>query len=441
MKRMILPVIKKYWKLLLSIVVVSAMGCGLMSGMAGAFTSLEYSLNKYVRDNRYPDAYITTDVVNKKLAQDILAVEGVDAVNTRLCGDTMLLSSAGRYLSVRVFSHSDSDLQRFHIWESADAGEQDSIMLEYNFAVDNGIKAGEVVSVRVGEEMRDYAISAIVSAPETLKVQITDDAWGSHSDFGYVYAPIVLLEKEDKKERDNAMDELDEQGDKLNDAEKEAKGQLDDAEQQLKDAEALLAEKDNLFGDAQQTAMDKKRQLEETRRQLISTRSRLQDTLRELDASRPKLVSGISQLNDGIALLRQAKQALADIDGGIAELNDTRAQLTDSSVSGSVDMLRSLNSDISLDNLFEAADRLWSFTDVAAGYGINLDFSSEINSALNRIMDYIDRVEADRDYLGSEQVSDILNRAAAGEITTDDPDLITLVKGALHTPYTGLPPR
>jgi len=284
------------------------------------------------------------------------------------------------------------------------------------------------VSVRVGEEMRDYAISAIVSAPETLKVQITDDAWGSHADFGYAYAPVGLLEKEDKKERDNAIDELDEQGDKLNDAEKEAQGQLDDAEQQLKDAEALLAEKDELFADAQQTAMDKKRQLEETRKQLISTRSQLQDTLRELDASKPKLESGISQLNDGIALLRQAKQALADIDSGIAELNDTRAQLADSSVSGAVDMLRSLSPNLSLDELFNSADKLRSFTGVAAGYGINLDFSSGINSALNRIRDYIDRVEADREYLASDQVSDILNRATAGEITTDDPDLIRLVE-------------
>ena len=57
MKRMLFPVIKKYLKLLISIMLVSAMGCGIMTGLSSAYVSLETSLNDYVENYRYPHEY------------------------------------------------------------------------------------------------------------------------------------------------------------------------------------------------------------------------------------------------------------------------------------------------------------------------------------------------------------------------------------------------
>ena len=41
-------IIKKYWKLLLSILLVSAVGCVSMTGLASGYLSLERSLTHYV---------------------------------------------------------------------------------------------------------------------------------------------------------------------------------------------------------------------------------------------------------------------------------------------------------------------------------------------------------------------------------------------------------
>ena len=138
MRRMILPILKKYWKLLLSAMLVSALGCGIMVGMSSAYISLDGSLADYVRDYRYPSAVITTEVVNRSRIESLASIPGVTAVDARLCGDTYMIDTRGRYLSVRVFSCNEGDLQRFHVWEEAEAGDRDSVRLEYNFAVDNG---------------------------------------------------------------------------------------------------------------------------------------------------------------------------------------------------------------------------------------------------------------------------------------------------------------
>ena len=75
MKRMLFPIIKKYLKLLISIMLVSAMGCGIMTGLSSAYVSLETSLDNYVDDYNYPDAVITTDVTNRKKIDKLINKE------------------------------------------------------------------------------------------------------------------------------------------------------------------------------------------------------------------------------------------------------------------------------------------------------------------------------------------------------------------------------
>ena len=104
MNRMLFPVIRKYFKMLVSIMLVSAMGCGIMTGLSGAYVSLETSLDDYVENYRYPNAVITTDVTSRKNIDKLKEIKSVSQINVRLCGDTYIKSKEGRYLSVRVFS-------------------------------------------------------------------------------------------------------------------------------------------------------------------------------------------------------------------------------------------------------------------------------------------------------------------------------------------------
>ena len=128
-------IIKKYWKLLLSILLVSAVGCVSMTGLTSGYLSLERSLMQYIRDYGYPDGVIQTAVTTRDKADLLRSLPGISEVNTRLLGDTVMMSPSGRYLSVRAISFSDEDFQRFYYWQKTDPKEKDTILLEYNFLV------------------------------------------------------------------------------------------------------------------------------------------------------------------------------------------------------------------------------------------------------------------------------------------------------------------
>ena len=205
-------IIKKYWKLLLSILLVSAVGCAGMTGLSSGYLSLEQSLTHYVRDYGYPDGVIQTAVTTRDKADLLRSLPGISEVNTRLAIDTVMMSPSGRYLSVRAFSFSDEDFQRFHYWKKTDPEVKDVILLEYNFADYNGISAGDIVSIRVGDEYRKLQVAGIVSTPETLAVQPSQATWGENPDFGYIYFPIRLLEQGANPEYTGSKEELEGEG-------------------------------------------------------------------------------------------------------------------------------------------------------------------------------------------------------------------------------------
>ena len=196
---MILPIFKKYKKLLISIMLVSAMGCGFMTGLSASYTSLDVSLSNYLDEYCCPDAVITTDVTSRDVIDKLKIISSVSEINARMCGDTYLKSIRARYLSVRIFSYSPDDKQKFYFWERRDSEGKDEIYLEYNFANDNHIKAGDTVKVKADNEYNEYFVSGIVSCPETISVQPTDDSWGVNTDFGYAYVSAKLISDEYEK--------------------------------------------------------------------------------------------------------------------------------------------------------------------------------------------------------------------------------------------------
>ncbi len=428
MRRMILPIIKKYWKLLLSAMLVSALGCGIMIGMGGAYVSFDRSLNDYVHDNLYPSAVITTDVINRSRAESIAAIPGVTAVNTRLCGDTVMVDPGARYLSVRVFSMNDGDLQKFHIWDSFDCGDTQSVMLEYNYAVDNNIRAGDIVRFRLGEEYRSYVVSALVTAPETLSVQITDDSWGANPDFGFAYFSSDLLVKETEKEREKAREELDERGSELQDAKDDADKQFDDAKKQLDDAKALLEESEQNFLEARSEAEAQKKKLANAKKTLTENRRKLVKSISDLNAAEKQLRSGKAQVEDAIEKLEQARDALAQIDRNLAELNASYDELTAANVVSAIELMRDLPSDTPLDSIFDAHSRLTHFLALAAQYGFEYDENTPLSNIASELNLFISRVESDYSYLNSDTVRGLIERAQNGEDISGDPEYAHLAE-------------
>ena len=313
-------IIKKYWKLLLSTLLVSAVGCTSMTGLTSSYISLERSLTHYIRDYGYPDGVIQTDITTRDKADLLRALPGISEVNTRLLGDTVMRSPSGRHLSVRAISFSDGDPQRFYYWQKTDRAEKDTVLLEYNFADDNGISAGDTVSVRVGDEYRSYLVAGIVSMPETLAVQPTQTAWGENSDFGYLYVPVRLLEQEENLEYMKSKEELDDKAEELKAKQQEldsSRKRLLEQQAELEQAEAALQEK--------QTGLD-------------AGIAEAEAQQAQLDAAAEQIAAGEKE-PDGAGVLLKTKQAVleasytlleikqAELEAGIAEAEALRAKL------------------------------------------------------------------------------------------------------------------
>ncbi|MBR3015820.1 MAG: hypothetical protein IKH57_01870 [Clostridia bacterium] len=84
-------------------------------GSSSGYLSLQKNLNAYMREGGYPDAVITTDVINRKEMEALLSLDGIEAVSARLVGDGIMVSPSGRYLSARLISFDEEDIQKF-IW-------------------------------------------------------------------------------------------------------------------------------------------------------------------------------------------------------------------------------------------------------------------------------------------------------------------------------------
>ena len=405
MKRMLFPVIKKYLKLLISIMLVSAMGCGIMTGLSSAYVSLETSLDDYVENYRYPHAVITTDVTNCKNIDKLKELQSVSEINARLCGDTYIKSKEGRYLSVRVFSYNPDDIQKFHFWSQADNNGKDDVFIECNFAHDNGIKAGDTLSFKVDKEYREYFVSGIISMPETLSVQPTDNSFGSNTDFGYAYAPARLLKDESDKKYSEVKDELDEKQSELDKEWNKAQKELDDAEQKLNDAKKQLAEKEKLFEDSSLEAEEKFAQLEETESTLKATKKELESKRKELLDTRKNLQQTFNLLKENKDKLQQAADGLEQINDGLKNIENITDMLTADETVQFVNLLK-LVPGLDMEYLFDTVENMQNFIETVQDYGFSYDVTDKVSDFSRNLQNYMDQAESDYLYLNSDKIFD-----------------------------------
>ena len=199
MKGMLSAIRKKHIKLLVSVAIIASLGFGMAAGLICGYNSLKHSLEDYVTSYDYPHAVITTEVTTVSQAEKIKDAGGVSDCDARLFADTTVKDTSGSNYSVRAFSYTQEERQRFVYWSTAETAE-DSVLVEFKFAQSNNIKAGDTLSFRVNGEYRDYKVGGIVSRPETLAAKINDNSWGINYDFGYVYVPASLLKKEYEKD-------------------------------------------------------------------------------------------------------------------------------------------------------------------------------------------------------------------------------------------------
>lgn len=457
-------ILKKYWKLLLSMAIVSALGVGILTGLSGAYVSLDTSLAEYVETYQYPDAYITTEVVRRNRIDDISQVTGVNAVNARLAADTILIGPNNRYLSIRAFSYRNDDLQKFHYWQTAEAGDEDAILIDREFAEDNGIHAGDHVQIRVKEDYRSCMVSGIVSIPEDLAAAPNDYVSTTNSDFGYVYVPASLLEKESSPEYEDAKTELQEKEEKLEESKEEAENTYLDALKQIKEGDAqlnqklseyrktkaqmdssaveldtkeseltvkkseleskqsLLQTKESDALNLQKDLLEKKKKAEDVRSEIIASlqeanqkESELLAKQAEVKITKETLEKQKEELQTAIKQLNEAKNSLQEIDAGLIQYQQVYDRLTNEDVVNAITILRKINPNIKINTLSLNAQKMLEFIELCKKYGIEIDIDEPLSKIASKLVTQMEQIALDYSVLSAPEAPELVKKAIEGD--------------------------
>ncbi|MBR4621930.1 MAG: FtsX-like permease family protein [Ruminococcus sp.] len=415
MKGMLSAICKKHIKLLISVAVIASLGFGMTAGLICGYDSLERSLNDYVSDYNYPDAVITTEVTTAEAAERLRRLEGISGCDPRLFVDTTVKDGEGKNLTVRAFSYSEDERQGFVFWSKAKTLD-DTVLVEFKFAESNDIRVGDRLSFRIEGEYRDLFVGGIVSRPETLAAKINDDSWGINYDFGYVYVPVSLLEKEYEKDYAGKKAELDKKTEDLENETDKAFKLLDEKQKELDEAIKLLEEKKSDLADAkklEKTLSENRKELAETEKTLDSKKTELEAALALIDQKERELISQRTSLNE-------AKDALRTIDETLPKLRELENTLNNTYIIKVIDAVSELVEKLDHPLLTDNLERFRALIAEAQKEG----FPQQIDSMAAAVAEFITDVDTETkaavDYLSSDEVREMAEEISLMDVLPEE---------------------
>lgn len=314
-------------------ILVSSLGCGLLSGLANGYLSLQNTLDDYIEDMRYPDAFIETEVMTRDVTEKLSELPGVEAADARLVGNLTMVGKGGVFYSMQAMSYSETEFQGTYYWEKSDKEAEFPILIEYRFSKLNDIHAGDEVELRADNRSWKCMVRAVIGRPEMIAFHKLGAMTVVSTDIGYVYIPDELLSKVDDPQYEDAKSQWEKNSEEYQRQKKEAEDQRDNALDQLDEAEKTLEEKRAELAEKLSEAEAKKQELltkldevDAGLAELEKKEKELAEKKAELDKSAEDLRQGRAKLDAGREELRQKKALL---DSTKAALTSSKTQLLD----------------------------------------------------------------------------------------------------------------
>ena len=409
-------IIKKYFKILLSVVLVASLGFAITFGFSCGYLSTETTIYDYLEEYSYPDAYISTKILYKDESEKLLAIDGINGCDTRLYGDTIMQTGEGNFFTSRIFCYTEAERQKFYIWSSVDTPGQNGVYIEYSFAENNHIKPGDKVYFRIRGKYRQYTVKGIVTRPETLSTGVTDQSWGINYDFGFVYAPDGFLKEEYKRDYDEEKQKLDEKARELTEEKEKKQKELNDAKTKLNEVSEELEKKKKEYADGKKEAMTTKAELKKKReeaevsvKQLETQKKQLSDAIKDIESGKTTLEEERKKLEAGNKKLAEAKEGIAKIDEGLELLKMKKEGLERNEVKMLIQLYSTADSNVTAVSIKESLEMLYGLVTKAKDYGFSYSETQDVPDFVNQLKKYVNVAKVDYAYLMSLRVQQLLN--------------------------------
>lgn len=200
-KSMLLPYFKRFWLLLLSVILVGAFGCGILIGLRNAYHSLNQNVHALIDECGYPDLYAQTisNIEYKYLSSlpdDFNEYMDFERCEYRISHTTTFTFNEKSY-SVKLIGYDESSFLKHHAVEGKTI--ENGAYLEYYFAKSNGLNVNDVITAKMPNgEMFEYKIDATIVSPEASVVKADPYSIASSRDFAYLYVPRDTIDKNSK---------------------------------------------------------------------------------------------------------------------------------------------------------------------------------------------------------------------------------------------------
>lgn len=191
-KTFLIPYLKRFWLMLLSVVFVGAFGCAILIGLRDAYITLNTEIWNLVDETGYPDLYIETIEEEKLSYTDVLPsdfVSRIDAnkIEYRATYNSTFIFNDASY-SCKVISYDESGLLKHHLMNGELSN--DGIRLEYYFSDANKISVNDVVSLKMHDgSHKDIKVTSTIVSAESSVVKADPYSMSSSRDFAYIYLP------------------------------------------------------------------------------------------------------------------------------------------------------------------------------------------------------------------------------------------------------------
>ena len=174
---------------ILSIVILSALGVMVFSGLDAAWRDLDASVEQYFEEQKLADFWIITAASDKNMERRIARINGVEDVQSRfsyemettLPGDPKLMLHAVRD-DIRI--NMPRIVRGNTLWENDYKG----CLLDVWFADANGLSPGDDITLKIGDRRSTFTVRGLVISPEY--VFTSKDIIPEPKSFGFIYTNI-----------------------------------------------------------------------------------------------------------------------------------------------------------------------------------------------------------------------------------------------------------
>lgn len=202
-KMLVLPYLKRFWLMLLSVIFVGAFGCGILIGLRDTYLILEEEANSFIEEYGFPDLTIgSIDFERTKLKDlpaDYKEQLNIENITYRVVHPANFSDEKGIVYNSRLFSYTNDDYLSQYIYDKND-DYLNGLRMEKNFAEGNNFKVGDIINIKMPNgDVVSYPIAAIILSPECTVVQADAYALSSTRDFAYIYLPLAEINKHSAK--------------------------------------------------------------------------------------------------------------------------------------------------------------------------------------------------------------------------------------------------